>query len=316
MIRPAFKFLSSSGFGSKLTTLIFHRVLEQRDELFPEEVTREDFDAICSWLKSWFTVVPLDEAAALLRQGRLPAGAACITFDDGYADNHDVALPILQRHGITATFFIATGFLDGGRMWNDSIIESIRLTDLAEVDLSSLGLQGISCVDLLSPQSRRAAIDALLRCIKYLPFERRAELVDEIAALLKVDLPNDLMMTRAQVRGLRHAGMGIGAHTVGHPILARLDEVQAQLEIANGRDSLEGLLNEKVQLFAYPNGKPGRDYTQRDVDLVKGLGFSAAVSTQWGVGRSSSDPHQIPRFTPWDRQRTRFCLRLLQNMQR
>ncbi|WP_163360867.1 polysaccharide deacetylase family protein, partial [Escherichia coli] len=85
-------------------------------------------DAILGWLRSWFNVLPLDEAAQRLKDGSLPARAAALSFDDGYADNHDIALPLLQKHGLPCSFFIATGFLDGGRMWNDTLIESIRLS--------------------------------------------------------------------------------------------------------------------------------------------------------------------------------------------
>ena len=67
-------------------------------------------------------------------------------------------------------------------------------------------------------------------------------------------------------------------------------------------------------LFAYPNGKPGEDYLPRDVALVRELGFDAAVSTAWGASGHGSDPFQLQRFTPWDRTKARFGLRLLRNL--
>ncbi|MDP1007558.1 polysaccharide deacetylase family protein, partial [Klebsiella pneumoniae] len=85
------------------------------DPLFPDEIDAARFDAILGWLRSWFNVLPLDEAAQRLKDGSLPARAAALSFDDGYADNHDIALPLLQKHGLPCSFFIATGFLDGGR---------------------------------------------------------------------------------------------------------------------------------------------------------------------------------------------------------
>jgi len=68
----------------------------------------------------------LSDAITRLRRGTLPSCAVSITFDDGYADNAENALPLLQKYAITATFFIASGFIDGGRMWNDTVIESVR----------------------------------------------------------------------------------------------------------------------------------------------------------------------------------------------
>src|SRR6185503_4669404 len=104
-------------FSSSLSILIYHRVLHAPDPLFPEEVWAEQINSQLEVVKRWFTVLPLSDAVARLRTGRLPRRAACITFDDGYADNAVEALPILRRQGMPATFFVATGFIDGGRMW-------------------------------------------------------------------------------------------------------------------------------------------------------------------------------------------------------
>lgn len=77
--------------------------------------------------------------------------------------------------------------------------------------------------------------------------------------------------------------MQIGAHTVSHPILARTDIKTAQNEIISSKNMLEALLGENVNLFAYPNGKPGIDYSIEHPALVRELGFSAAASTAWGL---------------------------------
>lgn len=317
-MKPLLSLLSPAGAGARLNVLIFHRVLAQPDSLFPDEVDAARFDEILGWVKSWFNVLPLDEAARRLADGSLPARAAVLTFDDGYADNHDIALPLLRRHGLPCSFFVATGFLDGGRMWNDTLIESIRRSALPTLDLR--GLQDGRGDDLGQhvlgdTAHRRAAIAALIGRVKYLPPEPRLACVNAIATRAEVAPPDDLMMTGAQVRALRAAGMQIGAHTVSHPILATLQPQQAADEIARSRDVLQALLGEKVGLFAYPNGKPGSDYLP-DVHpgIVRELGFDAAVSTRWAAARRGDDIFQIPRFTPWDRSRLKFGLRLLRNL--
>jgi len=269
------------------------------------------FDELCGWLAGWFNVLPLDEAAAHLQAGTLPERAACITFDDGYADNYQVALPILQRHGLKATFFIATAFLDGGRMWNDSITEAIRGCAATRLDLSSLGL-GQHALDSL--EAKKVAIKSLIGQIKYRPLAERVVLTEQIAGLAQVSLPGGLMMSSDELKALRAAGMQIGAHTVSHPILARLDEAEARAEILAGKQCLEHLLGERIGLFAYPNGKPGEDYTPANVELVRSLGFDAAVSTAWGTSAHGDDGFQIRRFTPWDNSRLRFGLRLWTNL--
>lgn len=316
-MKPLFTLLSPAGTRARLNVLIFHRVLPQPDPLFPDEVDAARFDQMLGWVKSWFNVLPLDEAARRLQEGSLPARAAALSFDDGYADNHDVALPLLQKHGLPCSFFVATGFLDGGRMWNDTLIESVRLSSQLMLDLRGLkDAQGedLGQHALGDTASRRAALGKLIERVKYLPPEPRQACVDAIASRADIRPPDDLMMSSGQVRALRGAGMQIGAHTVSHPILAKLDERQAADEIGRSRDVLQALLGEKVGLFAYPNGKPGTDYLP-DVHpaLVRELGFDAAVSTRWAAARIGDDAFQIPRFTPWDRGRTRFGLRLLRN---
>jgi peptidoglycan/xylan/chitin deacetylase (PgdA/CDA1 family) len=124
------------------------------------------------------------------------------------------------------------------------------------------------------------------------------------------------MLTTAGLRRLADHGMTIGAHTRSHPILARLEPLEAKAEIADGRDWLESALRRPIRLFAYPNGKPGRDYGDLHVRFVRDLGFEAGFSSSWGAATPRCDPFQIPRFTPWDQTAFRYGLRLAGNMLR
>lgn len=311
MFKTPLGWASPAGPKARLSVLIFHRVLLEPDPLFPDEMHARRFDELCGWLAAWFNVLPLDQAVQRLQAGTLPERAACITFDDGYADNFHVAMPILQRHSLTATFFVATGFLDGGRMWNDTIIETVRACQAQVLDISALGLGSHARGTVVE---QKAAIAALIGQIKYRPVAERITLTEDIARLAYVQLPQNLMMTSAEVKAMRQAGMQIGAHTVSHPILARLTDDQAKQEIGDSKLALEQLLGERITLFAYPNGKPGEDYSPQSVEVVRSLGFDAAVSTQWGASRMGEDPLQIKRFTPWDKTRLRFGMRLLLNL--
>jgi len=309
-LKQAFQLASPHGERGRLSILIFHRVLSVPDPLFPDEPDVARFEQIVKWLKGWFNVLPLNEAVMRLQRGNLPPRAAAITFDDGYADNLINATPILQKHQLHATYFIATTFLDGGIMWNDKIIESIRRTTATALDAQFLGL---GYLDLSTIEHKRQALTQLISAIKHRLSLERAEVVEQIATSCAALLPNDLMLTSTQLRELRNTGMGIGAHTVNHPILARIDSDSALKEIANSRDFLQYLLGERISLFAYPNGRSERDYTIDHANLVRDLGFDAAVTTNPGVARKTTDPFQLPRFTPWDRTRARFGLRLLFN---
>lgn len=311
LIRAFLRHLSPAGKPARLTILIFHRVLAKPDPLFPAEVDTARFGAIVSWVAQWFNLLPLDEAAVRLARHTLPARAACITFDDGYGDNVTNALPILQQYGAPATFFIATGYLNGGRMWNDTIIEAIRNTSLPKLDLAEVGADTLPVATI---GEKRDAINQLIGLLKYSDNNQRDELASAIAEQSRADLPNDLMLSDAGVCDLHDAGMGVGAHTVDHPILRLCNESEARRQIMESREYLEALIGDRVRLFAYPNGKPDTDYTAAQAQLVKKLGFVAAVSTEPGASRAGDDMYQLRRFTPWDQHRHRFALRLSLNL--
>jgi peptidoglycan/xylan/chitin deacetylase (PgdA/CDA1 family) len=310
MLRQVLGYLSPAGEAARLSVIILHRVLPKPDPLFPGEIDARRFEEICVWLKQWLNILPLDEAIARFKNGSLPDRAGAITFDDGYADNHDIALPILQKLGLTATFFVATGFLNGGRMWNDSVTECVRLTPLDSIPMGDLLGSEFSSVPVATLDQKRAAIQRIIAHIKYSPLAQRAALAEQVALNAKVQLPQDLMMTSMQLLAMRQAGMQIGAHTTNHPILAKLDMKSARSEIEQSKADLENLLGQRIGLFAYPNGKPHEDYSAQNVELVSQLGFDAAVCTQRGALRAGADIFQIPRFTPWDRTSLRFAARL------
>jgi len=293
--------------------MIFHRVLAHPDPLFPETPTAEEFEQQMRWVRSWFQVLPLREAVERLYAGTLPARALSISFDDGYADNEAIAAPILRRLGLTATFFVSTGFLDGGCMWNDRVIEAVRNSAAPDVDLRSIGLEQWPLRD---DTQRRQAILGILAGIKRLEPDRRHTVVGDIVEATGGAQAPSPMMQPAQVRNLRSLGMDVGAHTVSHPILARLDPGAARSEIAGSKADLERILGEPVPLFAYPNGVPDQDYAAEHAAIVRECGFVAAVSTAWGSATRRSDPFQLPRFTPWDRTSLRYGVRMLHNLTR
>lgn len=293
----------------RLSILIYHRVLLQRDPLLPGVPDQRQFARHMSLLKRCFRVLPLSKAVDMLKRDALPPRAACITFDDGYADNVEVALPVLRSLGLSACFFIASGYLDGGSMWNDEVIEAVRAAQGPLLDLAHLDF-GIHSIRTC--QERLAAIDRLLARLKYLPFAQRQSLTARMAPRLQPAL----MMTGAQLIRLHRSGMEIGAHTVSHPILRMQEEQAAMANIAGSKAALEQILGAPVTLFAYPNGKAGIDFDQRHVDMVRACGFAAALTTFPRAASADMDIYQLPRFTPWEADRPRFLLRLLENRYR
>jgi peptidoglycan/xylan/chitin deacetylase (PgdA/CDA1 family) len=301
--------VSPGGQRGRLIVLMYHRVLAAPDPMLHGEIDAAGFEDHMALLAANFNVLSLAEACERLATGSLPARAVSITFDDGYADNEQVALPILERFGLCATFFISTGFSAGGMMFNDLVIEALRAAPSGHHDLSRFGLGELDLSDMLS---RRAASDKVIAALMHRPLSDRQALVQGVTEGLAYPGPRaTMMMTPTQIERLHRKGMEIGAHTVKHPILRSISDGEARAEIVESKRTLEDITGAPVTLFAYPNGKPGRDYDLRHVQLVKQAGFAAAVSTTPGIARHGSDVFQLPRFGPWERNTRRLGARLL-----
>jgi len=297
------KLLSPAGPRGRLLIFTYHRVLPQPDPLMPDEPDAATFAVHMEWLARSCRVLPLPEAARMLRAGTLPDRAACVTFDDGYANNLSVALPILQRFGVPATVFVAVDAVLKGIMWNDLAIETVRLSR-HELDLEPIG-EGR--VELGAAPSQVLAARKILDQLRYLPLEKRWAAVTELYARAGGVSPPRLMMTADEVAAAARAGVDVGAHTVSHPILTKLEGAAAREEIEGSFDWVRRTIGEAPKSFAYPNGRPGRDFDATHVAMVRDAGFELAVTTAWGAATARSESFELPRLglhgaaSPWMR---------------
>ena len=305
--RAVASLLSPAGKRASLLVLTYHRVLAEPDPLLSDEPDVVRFSGQMNLLSSLFNVLPLSEAVQRLKLNSLPERAVCITFDDGYANNLEFALPILKARKLPATVFVSTGFIGGKIMWNDMIIEVIRAAK-EELDLGHLNLGVYSLAD---NKHRRDAINNLISRLKYINPDERLQALRQIADHAGANIKKDIMMSESQLKELHHSGIELGAHTVNHPILSRLEDTLAFNEIKNSKGVLEDITGEAITCFAYPNGRPAKDYEARHVRMVKDLGFKSAVSTAWGATQRNSDVLQLPRIAPWDRTSTGYITRML-----
>lgn len=300
------EWFSPSGPRARLYILTFHRVLPEPDRWL-DEVDARAFREQMTWVAEFCNVLPLPEAVARLREGTLPPRACCVTFDDGYANNLSVALPILRSLGLPATVFVAVEAVERGIMWNDLVIESLRHAngDLPQAALDLLGLDDPA----VAADPRR--LDSVLESLKYRPVGERWDAAVELYRSIARRDPPRLMLTPDEVRALDRAGVDVGAHTLSHAILATLDPEHARREIAGSGAWVADVVGRRTRSFAYPNGRPGRDYVPAHAEMAREAGFECAVTTARGCAVRASDPHQLPRIAMWDRTRARYWLRML-----
>jgi len=292
----------------RLNILMYHRVMPDLDPLRPWEIDQQQFRQHMQWISAVFNVIPLSEAVEQLKNGSLKRRSLAITFDDGYLDNATHALPILKEFGFHATFFCTSAWLEGGQMWNDKVIESIRLWPDSTLSIDALKLKELPVKSLAE---KNKAIETILPILKYQPPAQRQEIADSLSAKVS-ELPQ-LMMLSEQLKQLHAAGMGIGGHTHSHPIIANLDDETLKKELSINKRKLEEVIGENITLFAYPNGKPGTDFHKDQIQLLKDTGYSMAVTTKPATACPNSKLFELPRFTPWDKSSSRFLTRLIQN---
>lgn len=278
----------------RVLILTYHRFSRVRDPLATPEA---DFDAHLKYLKEHYTPVPLSLVAAHYAGEReLPARAACVTIDDGFADAYEVAFPVLQRHGVPATLFVITDFLDGRAwMWTDKL-RHVALTTSAERLNVEVGGRSFD-IKLAGRDSRLSAAGRVNSELKRLAPRAREESIERIAAAHGVALPAQPPaefgpVTWAQSRELDAGGVEIGSHTVSHPILTTTDDAQLEAELRGSRTRLEAELGRAVKLFCYPNGA----FDERVRHATANAGYACAVTTEPGFNeRHAADPLTLSR---------------------
>ncbi len=277
------------------------------------EITPEFFEAVIEMAHhAGFELIAQDALPERMRNGgKRPF--AVLTFDDGYRDNAEYALPILQRHGAPATFFITTAFADGhGRLWWLELEEAIRRLDRV----------------IFTHAGRDFDLPARDEAEKQIAFETtywRLRGGDEATLLAIIaDLAGQAGIdSRALTRGLcmnwdelgevaADPLITIGAHTVNHPMLAKHDEATARFEITESRERIAGRLGVSVDHFAYPVGDP-RSAGPRDFALAQQAGFMTAVTTRPGhvFPVHAAHPHALPRVSVNGLHQTRSTIRSL-----
>jgi peptidoglycan/xylan/chitin deacetylase (PgdA/CDA1 family) len=287
--------------------LTYHRVNDEGDPFLPAVPTRV-FEQQMRHVAGTYQVLPVEELAERAARGALPPLGLAITFDDGYRDTLTHAAPILARHGLPATVFLATGFIGGGEVpWVDRLAVALKSTR-QEVLRTPWG----ATFSLATPAERLAALERLLAYLKRLADEDCRRAVDALVARLRPSqeaAAKTLMLTWDDVHALRGLGFRLGAHTVNHPILTRVSLERAWTEILGSRTMIASACGEVPRAFAYPNGRP-EDYSPAVTRLVQEAGFTCAATTRFGINTRATPPFELRRGGPWETHLPTFALKL------
>ena len=250
-----------------------------------------------AYVRRAYRVLPLDELVERVERGApLPSRALAITFDDGYADNHRLALPVLRALGLPAAVYVTTGSVgDAAPLW----MSAARVLVLAAPG-PELRVPGLAPLPLSAPSRRGDDARALTRALVPLAATDRAARLQTTAAGIGVDLGRALagtMLGWDEVRALANAGWTVGAHTVSHANVALAAPADAEREIADSRDAIAAAVGAPVRHFAYPNsGGAHRYFDGATAAILRRLGFRSAATSRAGVVAAGTDPFTLPRI--------------------
>jgi peptidoglycan/xylan/chitin deacetylase (PgdA/CDA1 family) len=276
-------------------------------KLFEQQVAR---------LSRKYRVLTLDEVVDHMERRRpLPPRSVTLTFDDGYLDNYELALPILVKHRVPATIYLVSSTLTARKpVWTATLRYAFVSTKLMHATLPDA--HGAETAWGLEDAGRRdRAIRHYTNVLNVLSLARRDEMLAELLDRLRIETAPDArawFLSPAQVREMMRHGVAFGAHTVTHPNLPGIDRLEAEREITESKAALEAALGVRVVHFSYPNS--GAIYPHVDDEIeaaVRRAGFRSAVTSvrgrltehantfrinRIGVNRARSGP---PEFSIW-----------------
>ncbi|MCW5695521.1 MAG: polysaccharide deacetylase family protein [Bauldia sp.] len=276
----------TGGMGAILT---FHRVRPPTGEAFQPnanlEVTPEFLADAIDWLRRReIDIVTMDEALRRLKEGS-PRRFAVITFDDGYRDNRDHALPVLKARNAPFIIYVPTGLIDRAvNPWWMTLEEVIRRND-------RVAIPGAGDFTTTTVAEKSSAYDALGDWLESIPEVQQRAAADDLARRYGFDvraMVDEAVMTWDELAGVAAEPLvTIGAHTVNHVALGKLSEEDVRREVLDGAAILEERLGAWPRHFAYPYGFDPM-VTERDWRILADLGFASAVRTEPGVLSSAS----------------------------
>lgn len=277
--------------------LNYHGVLDHEPvRLNNRHVSRDQFEQDLSYLRKHYEIVPLK---AMYGQGSPAASGrprVAVTFDDGYLNNLEFALPLLKKYEVPATFYIVTGALDNPKfiLWADTLDILFHYFRPETFEVRGTAFQ------LRAGGGYFNGDTSLWEFIKSMQ-EDRDDWINELTRQFP-DFEKKLehhrmqwkMMSAAQVRTCHESGLiEIGSHTHQHYNLGRISESLVREELTTSRSILENLIQAEVTGIGYPDG----DYTDAVKNIAEQAGYLEQTAVNFRLPSDSDDPRIRRRFS-------------------
>ena len=278
-----------------VTVLGYHRIMPVPGPKYPFSdkiisATPEEFARELKFLRANLDVISMAELVRGLDEPKLlPARPAVITFDDGYADNHTCAFPVLRDAGLPATFFVCTQLIGTRRIpWYEAWVCCFKRSRAKVIPSPFGGDDAPYALDEANLAASHVRFRRNLGCLRW---SQMPALLGRLREATSVDpdehLADPFFMSWDAVRELAAAGMDVGGHTRTHPILANVDDPQAlQDEVVGCYQDLARVLPQSPISFAYPWGSTEAMSAAAD-EMIEQAGFQISFSFIHGLARRS-----------------------------
>lgn len=288
---------------NKVLTLYYHRINMLENDRHQVCVSPENFRQQMQYLKDHYILARFEDDWSLL-----DSDGVVITFDDGYLDNLQFALPILEELQVPAAVFVSTGTMKQSQeLWWDEleylIFEGSDIPAYFQLKDDVFGYQW----DTDTWEYRKNCYVSLHHLMKnFINVEKREVWLTQLwdwRGLKRRARKENLTVSEEECRELARSEMiSIGAHTMNHPSLAVLSRAEQEREIKASVDILSDVLGEQITLFSYPFGRYRIDYNEDSIEICRQCGIVKAASTDHLLWNPSADSCKIPRkvVRDWD----------------
>jgi peptidoglycan/xylan/chitin deacetylase (PgdA/CDA1 family) len=248
------------------------------------EVTPEYLDDVIRVVKKrGYALISLEEAADELATGKEGPPFAVFTLDDGYKDNMQHAWPVFRSHACPFLIFVSPAIAEGKcEIWWRGLEYVIANADQIDVEIGGTRFCGPIGTDV----QKRVMFDRIYWPLRYSPEDEQRVWIRQFCSQYNLDLDElcrRQAMTWDDIRKINKDPLcSIGAHTVHHRALKKLEAKEALAEVIKSRDLIAKEIGDVPQTFAYPYGDE-TSADERDFELIKDAGFKAAVTTRKGM---------------------------------
>ncbi len=290
-----YSFISKTANKKKVIIIAYHRITSQKKNsiITNSEIstTAEKFQEQAKYLSENYDVISFRDLQDFTRGIKNPKkDCAIITFDDGYKEHYSNAFPILKKHRLCATIFLATEYMEGKKaFWWERVAYSV-----AKTKKSHLKIKGLNSIKL---SDKKKALKKILEKLKSMQENKKIRLISEIESQLqaKAGSLKSISLTWDQAREMCSSRIEIGSHTATHPILTKISLQEAKSDIIKSIKDIEKKTGTRPIAFAYPNGMQ-KDMSKELDELLKKLGFAFSISSVYGTEKIRKNMFRLKRI--------------------